>query len=90
MYALLSDFCPSGYDFAIPSSRLYLTVQTLGVAIRFVGNYALVDFHHRLAACPPYSKNTRREAGVDLSLIIRMEYEPEPIIRRTTGPVASH
>ena len=24
----------------------------LGVAMGFVGNYALVDFHHRLTACP--------------------------------------
>ena len=54
--ALLSGFCPSGYNFAIPSSRPHLTMQTLGVAIRFVGNYALVDFHHRLTACPSYAK----------------------------------
>ena len=39
--ALVLGFCSSGYDFAIPSSRLYLAVQTLGVAMRFVGNYAL-------------------------------------------------
>ena len=38
--ALISDFCSSGYDFAIPSSRLHLTIQTLGVALGFVGNYA--------------------------------------------------
>jgi len=37
---LVSGFCSSGYDFAIPSSRLYLAVQTLGVAMGFVGNYA--------------------------------------------------
>ena len=37
---LISGFCPSGYDFAIPSSRLHLTIQTLGVAMGFVGNYA--------------------------------------------------
>ena len=40
IYALISGFFSSGYDFAIPSSRLYLTIQTLGVAIGFVGNYA--------------------------------------------------
>ena len=34
-----------------------------------------------------YRKNTRREAGADSGLIIRMEYEPELIVRRTTGPV---
>lgn len=32
-------------------------------------------------------KNTNREAGTDAGLIIRMEYEPELIVRRTTGPV---
>jgi hypothetical protein len=41
MQALVLDSCSSGYDFAIPSSRLYLAIQTLGVAMRFVGNYAL-------------------------------------------------
>ena len=40
MYALVSGFYSSGYDFAIPSSRLHLAVQTLGVAMGFVGNYA--------------------------------------------------
>ena len=34
-----------------------------------------------------HRKNTRREAGADSSLIIRMEYEPELIVRGTTGPV---
>ena len=38
--ALISGFCSSGYDFAIPSSRLHLAIQTLGVALGFVGNYA--------------------------------------------------
>ena len=38
MQALILGFYSSGYDFAIPSSRLYLKVQTLGVALRFVGN----------------------------------------------------
>ena len=40
MQAFVLGFCPSGYDFAIPSSRLHLTIQTLGVAIGFVSNYA--------------------------------------------------
>lgn len=31
-YAFISGFCSSGYDFAIPSSRLHLTAQTLEVA----------------------------------------------------------
>ena len=34
-----------------------------------------------------YRKNTNRESGTDAGLIIRMEYEPELIARRTTGPV---
>lgn len=38
--ALISGFCSSGYDFAILSSCLHLTMQTLGVAMGFVGNYA--------------------------------------------------
>ena len=55
-YAFVPSFCPSGYDFAIPSSRLCLTTQTLGVAFEFVGNYASVDFHHRALICPSYHK----------------------------------
>ncbi|MBQ6521175.1 MAG: hypothetical protein IJI14_20905, partial [Anaerolineaceae bacterium] len=49
----------SGYDFAIPSSRLFLTEQTLGVAFEFVGNYASMDFHHRALTCPSYNKKCR-------------------------------
>ena len=39
--ALILGFCSSGYDFAIASSRPHLTMWTLQVAFRFVGNYAL-------------------------------------------------
>ena len=39
-YALISGFCPSSHGFAIASSRLYLTIQTLQLTLRFVGNYA--------------------------------------------------
>ncbi len=46
-YAFVPSFCSSGYDFAIHSSRLHLTVQTFRVALKFVGNYASVDFQHR-------------------------------------------
>ena len=53
-YALISDFCSSSHGFAIASSRLYLTIQTLQVALRFVGNYAPRDFHPRFGACPSY------------------------------------
>ena len=55
-YALVSGFCPSSHGFAIASSRLYLTVQTLQVALRFVGNYAPQDFHPRFGTCPSYNK----------------------------------
>ena len=53
-YALISDFCSSSHGFAIASSRLYLTVQTLQVTLRFVGNYAPQDFHLRFGTCPSY------------------------------------
>ena len=33
-----------------------LTIQTLGVATEFVGNYASVDFHHRALICPSYKQ----------------------------------
>ena len=55
-YALISDFCPSSHGFAIASSRLYLTVQTLQVTLRFVGNYAPQDFHLRFRTCPSYKE----------------------------------
>ncbi len=55
-HALISGFCPSSHGFAIASSRLHLTVQTLQVALRFVGNYAPRDFHPRFGTCPSYSK----------------------------------
>ena len=47
----------------LSSSRLYFAVQTLGVALGFVGNYAPVGFHHRLAACPSYQKAPSKEEG---------------------------
>ena len=59
-YALISDFCPSSHGFAIASSRLYLTIQTLQVALRFVGNYAPRDFHPRFGTCPSYNKKSRQ------------------------------
>ena len=33
----------------------------------FVGNYAPVDFHHRLMACPSY---TKKKAPETLSLLL--------------------
>ena len=53
--AFVPSFCSSGYDFAIPSSRLYLTIQTLEVALGLVGNYLPTDFHKRAFICPSYA-----------------------------------
>ena len=69
-YAFVPSFCSSGYDFAIPSSRLHLTIQTLGVAFEFVGNYASVDFHHRALICPSYNKKTGTAKAVPVSVRI--------------------
>ena len=54
--ALVLGFCSSGYDFAIPSSRLHLAIQTLGVAIRFVGNYALCGLSPQTDGMPVIHK----------------------------------
>ena len=56
MRASLSGSCPSGYVFAIASSLPHLTMCDLQVAFGFVGNYAPLDFHHRLTTCPSYIK----------------------------------
>ena len=56
---LISGFCPSGYDFAIPSSRLHLTIQTLGVAMGFVGNYAPCGLPPQTGGMPVIPKNCR-------------------------------
>ena len=56
---LISGFCPSGYDFAIPSSRLYLTIQTLGVALGFVGNYAPCGLSPQTDGMPVIQKNRK-------------------------------
>ena len=55
---LISGFCSSGYDFAIPSSRLHLTMQTLGVAMGFVGNYAPRGLSPQTDGMPVILKNT--------------------------------
>ena len=52
--ALLSSSCSSGHDFAMASSPLHLTAQSLPVAIGFVGNYAPWDFHPSFGTCPSY------------------------------------
>ena len=66
--------CPSGHDFAIPSSRLFLTVQTLGVAIGFVGNYAPWDFHPRFGTCPSHRKRDplAQVQGISFSFVLFM------------------
>ena len=67
---LISGFCSSGYDFAILSSRLYLTIQTLGVAVGFVGNYAPCGLSPQTDGMPvirkkkPPGKNPRRPSAV--------------------------
>ena len=57
---LISGFCSSGYDFAIPSSRLHLTVQTLGVALGFVGNYAPYGLSPQTDGMPVIRKKIRK------------------------------
>ena len=54
---LVSGFYSSGYDFAIPSSRLHLTMQTLGVALGFVGNYAPCGLSPQTADMPVILSN---------------------------------
>ena len=66
-YAFVPSFCPSGYDFAIPSSRLHLTMQTLGVAFGLVGNYLPADFHRRALVCPSYINAAESNRLVALS-----------------------
>ena len=63
MQALILSFCSSGYDFAIPSSRLHLAVQTLGVAIGFVGNYALCGLSPQADGMPVIVAATRKTGG---------------------------
>jgi len=55
--ALISGFCSSGYDFAISSSRLYLSMQTLRVALGFVGNYAPRGLAPQTDGMPVIPKN---------------------------------
>ena len=75
-YALISGFCPSSHGFAIASSRLYLTIQTLQVALRFVGNYAPRDFHPRFGTCPSYNK--RPANAVFTGLLWRSGWDSNP------------
>ena len=56
---LISGFCSSGYDFAIPSSRPHLTVQTLGVALGFVGNCAPCGLSPQTDGMPVIRKKGR-------------------------------
>ena len=61
-YALVLSSCSYGYDFAIPSSRLHLTMQTLGVALGFVGNYAPRGLSPQTGGMPAILRNVRRQA----------------------------
>ena len=82
-YALISDFCPSSHGFAIASSRLYLTVQTLQVTLRFVGNYAPQDFHLRFRTCPSYKEKRYRKNPITLFLT---DYIPDLYFNITGCP----
>ena len=57
--ALLSGSCSSGREFAMASSPLHLTVQSLPVTIGFVGNYVLWNFHPSFGTCPSYMQEVR-------------------------------
>ena len=66
--ALISASCSSGYDFAIPSSRLHLTMQTLGVALGFVGNYAPCGFSPQIDGMPVILKKVyQRQTALNAS-----------------------
>ena len=60
MQALVLGSCSSGYDFTISSSRLYLTIQTLRVAIGFVDNYADGQAGSVYAENPPMVNPARK------------------------------
>ena len=71
MQALVLGFCSSGHDFAIPSSRLHLAMQTLGVALRFVGNYALCGLSPQTDGMPViHRKSKDSEKSFDFFLHI--------------------
>ncbi|MCR4814490.1 MAG: hypothetical protein K5879_06665, partial [Lachnospiraceae bacterium] len=59
-------FCSSGYDFAIPSSHLHLTTQTLGVAMGFVGNYAPRGLSPQTDGMPVIPKKIHRLLPMNL------------------------
>ena len=78
MQALVLGFCSSGYDFAIPSSRLHLAMQTLGVAMRFVGNYALCGLSPQTDGMPVILRkkpavSCRSEYPFQLSLLLEKQ-----------------
>ena len=87
-YAFVPSFCPSGYDFAIPSSRLHLTTQTLGVAFGLVGNYLPVDFHHRALTCPSYIKvMPSLHFGTRANILVILPSDTQEYLRlRNQGP----
>ena len=70
---LISGFCPSGYDFAIPSSRLYLTIQTLGVAMGFIGNYAPCGLSPQTNGMPVIPQK-QRAGKISVPLHLRLFY----------------
>ena len=75
--SLISGFCSSGYDFAIPSSRPHFTVYTLGVALGFVGNYAPCGLSPQTDGLPVILKNDRSyRTGRFLMLVLYGDPKP--------------
>ena len=56
IWALVSGFCSSGYDFAIASSLPHLTMRNLQITSRFVGNYALCGLSPQTNGMPVIHK----------------------------------
>ena len=76
---LISGFCSSGYDFAIPSSRLYLTIQALGVALGFVGNYAPCGLSPQTNGMPAILQKKRTLSDSLFELVARGGFEPSTL-----------
>ena len=91
MQALVLGFYSSGYDFVIPSSRLHLAMQTLGIAMGFVGNYAPCGLSPQtdgmfLAVVIPAAKENRAVSMVVLaSMAGSLAFTYLPLLRNISG-----
>ena len=74
---LVSGFCSSGYDFAIPSSRHTSRCKPWELLWGSSATTSLVDFHHRLTACPSYHKKAGYPARISEYSVIN-NYSPSP------------